>query len=446
MRKKILLVAVCAALFANGVFAQRAEDVISEVDRYLLPYVEMKDFSGQVLIARKGKIIAQKGYGQSNYELGIPNGPQTRFHIASLSKTFTAAAIVLLAKDGKLRMDEKLGKYVPDYPAGKEIRISQLLSHSAGVPDFGGLNGYEDLMTSGLSHSDWLELIKSRPLDFEPGTNNSYSNAGYALLAEVIEKASGEQYGAFLQKKIFGPLGMKNTGQWTDGEVLRNRASGYDPSYVSEFGLTNTHHYNKSVLWGSGSLYSTAEDLFIWYKAIHEGKLFSLDSLEYPFGWGVRKRFGRDLIEQDGNDPGFAAHISAYLKDDLCIIVLSNIRTGAINKIKEDLAAIALNEQYTPVKTRKLVKVPSNLLEDYAGRYRLGPKMTLTVKTDDGAVYLKGTGGSFLPLEPLSETTFFYPQFYVSIVFSRNKEGKVDKMLWDGSFAIDKVLTEAQSP
>ena len=437
MRKAILTVCMCVlAITANG----QNRSFEAKVDKYLAPYLQMKDFGGAVLVARNGKVLLRKGYGFANYEFGITNTAETKFQIASVSKTFTAAAIVMLEHEGRLGFKDPLSKFLPDFPSGDKIKISHLLVHSSGVPDFYSLPEYEELKTKPLTIADWIALIKTKPLDFEPGKpngQNGYSNTGYALLALVIEKVSGQSYEDFLSDKIFKPLGMTNTGIWKDEAVMKNRASGYDPWFGSP-GLINTPYYDKAVLFGSGSLYSTADDLYLWYKAVREGKLLKVDPVR-PFGWGPRKRFNRELIEQDGNDPGFAANISAFLKDDLTVIVLSNIRTGAIDKIREDLAAIALDEKYEVPATRKTVQVPPEIYDDYVGRYELNPKMIITIKREGEHLFLKGTGGYFLPLEPLSNSKFFFRQFYVPIVFDRGQDGKINQFLWDGQFPVKKI-------
>ena len=417
--------------------AGQSRSVETEVDRYLAPYIQMKDFSGTILIAQNGKVLVRKGYGMANYELVTPNGPQTKFHIASLTKTFTATAIVLLEKEGLLSFDDPLSKFLPDFPNSDKIKISQLLTHSSGVPDFYALPEYEELKTKLLAISDWIGLLKTKPLDFEPGKQSAYSNSGYALLALVIEKVSGKSYEDFLRERILKPLKMSNTGTWDDGALIVNRASGYDPWLDN---LINTPFYDKSVLFGSGSLYSTVDDLYTWYKAIHDGSLFRMDSITVPYGWGPRKRFKRELIEQGGNDPGFVSNLSAYLKDDVCIIVVGNVRTGAIDKIKDDLGAIVFKEKYEAPVIRKTVEVDPKLFLDYIGQYQVSPKLIMTVKTDGHNLYLKGTGGYFLPLEPLSETKYFYRQFYVPIVFDRDKkDGKVNQLLWEGQYPFKKI-------
>jgi len=412
-----------------------------EIDKYLTPYLQMKDFNGAILIAHQGRVLLRQGYGLANYEHNIPNNPQTKFHIASISKTFTATAIVMLEKRGVLNFYDPLTNFLPDFPNGDKIRISHLLTHSSGVPDFYGMPEYEELKTKPMTPDKWIKLMMAKSLDFEPGEQSSYSNSGYMLLSCVIEKATGKTYEEFLSKKILEPLAMSDTGLWTDEEVIADRASGYEPWFGSP-GLINALYYDKAVLAGSGSIYSTVDDLYLWYQAVREEKLFSLRALTYPYGWGVRHRFNQNLIEQDGNDPGFVASLSAYLEDNLCIIVLGNIRTGAINKIREDLGAIALGEMYELPTTREPIQVEHQLYDDYIGQYSIKPNMVLSVKREGERLFLKGTGGYYLPLEPLSNSKFFFRQLYVPIIFDRNKDGKVHQLLWNGEYPIRKIVLE----
>ncbi|MCI0486526.1 MAG: serine hydrolase [Blastocatellia bacterium] len=410
----------------------------AQADRYLAPYLEMKDFSGVVFLARDGKILLSKGYGMSNYEHRVPNTPQTRFHIASISKTFTAAAIAILQKKGLLSFDDKLSKFIPDYPDGDVIKLEHLLTHSAGIPDYWNL---PDVGKIKMSHSTLEELVawlKTKSLDFSPGTRNQYSNSGYTLLAYIIEKASKQTYEEFLREQIFEPLGMKDTGSFFHEPLILNRASGYDP-WIGPMGLINAPYYSRSLLVGSGSLYSTAEDLYRWYQAIRNKRLFGLDSLAHPYGWGERKYFGRRLIEQNGRDPGFASCLSAYLEDDLCVIVLSNIESEAVARIKQDMTAMILGEAYETPQIRSPVPVAPKLLDEYEGRYEVSPDFVLTVEREDKHLFLKGGEGPYLPLEPLSDKKFFYKQLYVSIIFERDASGKVTRLLWDGKFLCKKI-------
>ncbi|HEY0553676.1 MAG TPA: serine hydrolase [Thermoanaerobaculia bacterium] len=432
------LVSLFLLVAPGAAFALPSESLRAKVDAYLAPYVAAKDFAGTVLLAKGGKVLLRKGYGLANQELGVPNHPETRFQIGSVTKTFTAAAVVLLDRQGLLHLDDPLSKYIPGFPRGGEIRISHLLGHSSGIPDMYSLPEYEEMKTRHVAITDLIALLETKPLDFAPGTSSSYSNSGYALLAYIVERVSGRTYQDFLRERIFAPLHLDHTGFWERQPILPGRAAGYEP-WLPPAGVINTPYYDESILFGSGDLYSTVDDLYAWYQAIREGRLFRLDSLREPYGWGPRKRFGRDEVEQDGADPGFVAHLGAYLKDDACVVVLGNIRTAAIDRIKVDLEGLVFGEKVEPPAPRKTVKVDPGAFDAYVGSYEAGPKMILTVERRGGNLFLKGTGGIFLPLEPLSESRFFYRQLYVPLVFDRGPDGKVSQVLWDGKYPCKKV-------
>src|SRR5262249_10550373 len=212
---KLLIRFVCFACFIPFALPAEAQTPLGNsnklaerLDDYLRPYLEVKDFSGVVLIAQGDTILAAKAYGMADFEAGVPNRIGTAFRIASLSKTFTAAAIAILIERGKVKLDDPLSRYIPDFPNGVKINVKQLLLHQSGV---GQLDAPE-LLRNCSSTADLVERLKGVPPLFAPGTGGGYSNEGYLLLAAVIEKASGLTYESFLREDIFTPLGMSNYG------------------------------------------------------------------------------------------------------------------------------------------------------------------------------------------------------------------------------------------
>jgi len=196
----------------------------------------------------------------ANYELAVPNRSDTRFHIASISKSFTAAAILMLQERGQLHMQDTLAKFIPDYPQGDKITLHHLLTHTSGIPNVNNLPTYSEKSLLCLNLTQIIPLFEDKPLEFQPGARFRYSNSNYNLLAFIIEKASGKDYGKFLEENIFRPLGMNATGN-DDGSnaLIPNRASGYVPVGMQD--VENTPFLNWSIKTGNGSLYSTVEDL-----------------------------------------------------------------------------------------------------------------------------------------------------------------------------------------
>jgi CubicO group peptidase (beta-lactamase class C family) len=363
-----------ATALASGPAREPSADRLSAAaDAYFAPLVAARQFAGTVLVARGDRILLARGYGLANAELGAPNAVETVFRIASISKTFTAAAIVMLAERGELRYTDTLARYIPDFPVANRITIRKLLLHSSGVanPD------YERIATSRVSLAELIAQFKDKPLLFEPGTRSQYSNAGYILLAAVIERASGMPYGTFIARHITGPLGMSATVPDAQDSVIRSRASGYVPGPPPS-GVENVAWYDMSAMTGSGSLVAPAGDLHRWARAVHRETLYRRAALPYPYGWGVRKYFGRDLIEQSGALDGFTSYVGIYFADSTYVVCLTNIEAGLNDRCGKDLAAMAFGEPYEPVPaiaTRPDIRVAAEdtgqFFADGTGTFRL---------------------------------------------------------------------------
>jgi CubicO group peptidase (beta-lactamase class C family) len=436
-----IVVALASSLVPATASAQATHE---KFDNYIQAYVRNGDFSGSVLVAGHGHILFRKSYGMANHEWNIPNSESTKFHIASVTKTFTAAAIVILEQQGKLKFSDQLSKYVPGYLNGDRITIEQMLTHSSGLPDFYSLPEYPAKKYQRVALPDLIAWVKTKPLDFLPGSKNSYSNTGYAFLAYIIEQVSGEPYEQFVSEEILKPLGMKETGALLDDALIPNRADGYQPA-LADSGLRNAPFYDKAILTGSGSLYSTTGDLYTWAKAIEGAHFFNLTKLLYPYGWGARDtKSGHHYIEQDGRAPGFASHLSVFPDDDLIVIVLGNLEDAAVNAIADNLAGIALGESPSAPVPRPRTAIVADRADDYAGIYEVNPQFLLDVRAHGSDLYLRGTGGDYLPLEPLGKESFFYRQMYVKVDFKRDKSGKIEALLWNGEYPCKKVSDHPQ--
>jgi CubicO group peptidase (beta-lactamase class C family) len=411
----------------------------SRFDENVAAYVRNGDFNGSILVAKGGRILFQKSYGMANYEWRVPNSERTRFHIASVTKTFTAAAILRLEQGGKLKLSDPLSKYIPDFLNGDRITIEQMLSHTSGLPDYYSLPEYTTKKYQRVALPELIAWVKTKPLDFLPGSKSSYSNTGYGFLAYIIEQVSGKSYDEFITEEILKPAGMKETGAFRDEDVIPNRASGYQPA-LGNSGLRNAPPYDKTILVGSGSLYSTTDDLYMWARALQARRFFDIQKLAYPYGWGTHEtKRGHKYIEQSGRDPGFASHVSVFLDDDLVVIVLGNLEDAAVNRMADDLAGLALGESPQPPAVRAKTTAAIQSASEYAGRYEVSPSFLLDVKVEGGDLYLRGTGGDYLPLEPIGKESFFYRQLYVKVGFKRDKAGKIEALLWNGGYPCKKV-------
>ncbi len=285
--------------------------------------IEREDgFSGVILLARGDKVLLRKAAGFADRERKIRNTPDTKFPIESVSKQFTATAIMMLVDGGKISLDDSILKYYPEGPATwRNITIRHLLTHSSGFEDRPGL--FE-------SRGDFYRAIQNDSLGFEPGTGFQYSNAGYSLLAEVVKRVSGTPYEDFLEKRIFGPLRMRNTGF---GEIPANVVKGY----VRVEGELRVGKRQRSdiIAAGAGGIYSTVDDMLLWSLAQGSDRLLSSQSRAamftdygFDYGFGVRfsPKFGRNLIWHTGNDPaaGFASIFDRFPDDALTVVAMTN--------------------------------------------------------------------------------------------------------------------------
>lgn len=330
----------------------RAQD-LNRMEQVIQAYVGHQHFMGSVLVARGNDAMLSKGYGFANVELKIPNSPETKFRLGSITKQFTAASIVLLEQQGKLKTEDPVKKYLPDAPATwDKITIFHLLTHTSGIPDFmaGYTADYEATKTMPATPEQLVSLFRDKPLDFAPGEKFSYSNSGYVLLGYLIEKISGHSYAQFVQENLFTPLGMKDSGyDDTNFAIIVRRASGYVPG---SDGPMNAGFV--SIAFSAAALYSTTEDLLRWEQGLFGGKVLSEASLrkmttpfkgDYAFGLSVSTLKGRKAISHGGDIQGFSASLVYYPEDKLTVAVLGNLNWPAPDEIASKLGALAHGEK-----------------------------------------------------------------------------------------------------
>jgi len=240
-------------------------------------YVANGSFMGSVLVARGEKMLLNKGYGFANLEWNIPNAPDTKFRLASISKQFTAACILLLEERGRLTLEDPIKKHMPEAPAAwDKITIHHLLTHTSGIPSFTSFPDYEAKKRTPATPEQLVAWFRDKPLDFQPGEKFDYSNSNYALLGWLIEKISGRRYAEFVKENVLDVLGMKDAGYDAANAILPRRAAGYAPK---ETGRVNAEFIDMSVPFAAGGLYATTEDLLRWERGLMGGKLLSPASL-----------------------------------------------------------------------------------------------------------------------------------------------------------------------
>jgi len=412
-----------------------AQDIATKVDEYINAQTKLGAFSGSVLIAQGGKVLLSKGYGMANLELGVPNTPQTKFRLGSVTKQFTAMAIMQLQERGLLDVNNPITKYIPDYPNGEKITIRHLLTHTSGIPNLTDFPDFLETMMLPSPVEKTIERFKNKPLEFEPGEKFSYSNSGYILLGYLIEKISGKSYEDFLSENIFQPLNMVNSGYDHSSTILKNRASGYS---LGTDGIINAGYIDMSLPLGGGSLYSTVEELYLWDRALYTEELVSktiMDKIftpfleEYAYGWNVSELYKHKRISHSGGINGFSSNISRYPDDDLCIVVLSNYEHSVIGKIAKDLAAIAFGEEYELPQERQVAEIDYRICDAYIGQYQLDTNFVIGITREGDHLLGQGPGQPKFELFPESETKFFLKIIDAQITFIKNDKGEIRELI-----------------
>ena len=417
------------------------QDLSTRVEEYMTARVERDKFSGTVLIARAGQKLFCKGYGMANLELDVPCTPQTKFRLGSITKQFTAMAILILQERGKLSVSDHVKKYMPDAPkAWDEITIHHLLTHTAGIPNHTSFPDFLKTLRDPVTLAQLIAKFKDKPLEFKPGEKFKYSNSGYILLGQIIETASGKSYASFLKEAIFDPLQMHDSGYDNAAQLLKHRASGY--TRLLGVATANALYIDMSIPHAAGALYSTVEDLLKWDRALDSEKLVSRKSLDamltpfkdgYGYGWAIDQKFGQTRYEHGGGIPGFVTIIERFPAEKVLVVGLSNLESTRIGKIGDDLAAIALGQPYVVPREPKVVKLDPKAYDAYVGRYEAEladgkGKREITVSTSSGRLMIQPKDQPRLEAVPESETRFYLKPADGLAEFVRGQDGSVNAL------------------
>ena len=410
--------------------------------------MKVNAFSGSVLVMKQNKVLLKKGYGYADREWNIPNIPQAKFRIGSITKQFTATCILQLIEQGKLRFDDKLSKFYPDFPKGDSVTITMLLNHTSGIPIFTSLPDMGSYERLSLSNDSMINYFKNSPYDFSPGTMFRYNNSGYLLLGCILEKVTGQPIEKYLRKNILDKLGMVNTGNDQIDSVLPLRVRGYHKDKNASF---------ISMEWplGGGSMYSTVEDLYEWDRAMYTTALISSASKQkmftpgmgnYGYGLIIDSLFHFYRISHIGGINGFSTNISRFPLQDVCIIVLCNNDNIGWN-IARGLEAITFNRDYELPLKHTAINIDSSLTEKFIGKYKLSDpvlfckEVELTRKAERLFLHQTDIDIADFPLKfefkPASAHTFFNEDWLMELEFVIDKNGKINQaFLLDGGAKI----------
>lgn len=331
-----------------------SEDTTSKIDKILTDHTEGETFTGAVLVARNDEILLSQGYGWADRDRQIPNSPQTKYRLGSITKQFTAMAILILQTRGELNVQEFICRHISECPdAWQEITIHHLLTHTAGIPNLTDFPDYKTFKATPTTPEQTIARFKDRPLDFQPGKRWSYSNSGYVLLGYVIEQVSGQSYEMFVQQNIFDPLQMTNTGYDHNDDSLATGYTGMDSHWEKP------DYIDMTLPYAAGGLYSTVEDLYRWDQALSTQQLVPRESLDlmftphakiaafglgYGYGWFVGKMNNHQAVSHGGGIDGFVTEIRRYIDDGITIIILSNRQTTDVPQLADQISSIAFEK------------------------------------------------------------------------------------------------------
>lgn len=422
--------------------AEQTDDftLAQTIDALLRPTYQADGTGAAVIAVRGGQTVFRAAYGRANLELAAPMQPDMVFRLASLTKQFTAVAILLLVEQGRLALDAAVGSLLPGYPQrGQPVTVHQLLTHTSGVNSFRNPEQQRALPQRELTMQEMLALAADAPPESAPGERFLYNDAGYNMLGAIIQQVSGQTYEDFLREQIFGPLGMARTYYEHSERIILGRVTGYQPG---PDGIQNVPARNVALAFAAGGLLSTIDDLALWQAALAASRRLRRETLElaympatlndgtptgYGYGWQIRSYAGHRIVEHGGEFAGFHNHALHLPDDDIFVAVLTNQLPGVVppSQLTMRIAALLLGKPYRePV----VITLPATLLDRYCGDYQTRHGEILTLARDGAHLCLQPAGGQSQPLYPESPTSFFFHHSFARLTFAEGPDGTISSL------------------
>jgi CubicO group peptidase (beta-lactamase class C family) len=436
-----------AASPASAQPAPPAPPTTGQLAAYVRQFAQAGRFSGTVLVADQGQVLLAQGYGLADQHRREANTPATRFRIGSLSKQFTAVLVLQLVEQGQLKLDGPVADYLPDYPlpAGRQITLHQLLSHTAGLPDFTRLPAFAELARQPRTPAQLVASFAQEPLEFTPGTRFAYSNSGYVLLGAILERVTGQPYSQLLRERITRPLRLMATSYDLELPTGPGRATGYGNGSDS---LTAAFALHPTLAYAAGGITSTAPDLYRWSQALEGNKLLSAASRErlfapvrnhYAYGWlALTTALGADSVqtqEHNGAINGFTALLVRVPQRRQCLVLLDNhadptlpeLRRGLLRLLHQLPASAPLIAGRPPATGPGAPTVAQ--LAAYVGVYELAPTFRITVRARGGQLYLQATGQQEFATDATTAALFTLRGVPAQVEFVADAQGHVGQLV-----------------
>jgi CubicO group peptidase (beta-lactamase class C family) len=419
------------------------------LDQLVTAYTNLNQFSGAALVAHRGEVLLRKGYGMANWEHNRPNRPESVFRIGSMTKPFTAIAIMQLVEQGKLSTTTPINTFLPTFPQGEQITVHHLLSNRSGIPDYVLTPEYRALAKQPITAAELIARFQNRPLLFAPGTDFNYSNLNWVILGYLLEQTTGKPYATVIEEQILQPAGMKLAGYAWEQPIIPGRAQGYIDTGEK---MLNAELIDETTMQGAGGLYATVDDLYGWAQALQKQRLVQAETLQqmiqpisqpvdgqgYGYGWELHTSHQRNAFGHSGGLPGYVSNFLLLPSAQAAIIILSNLGSASVAQLSEGMAAILLGEPYAMPSARSYVQVDPAVLAIYAGKYTLtffGRTSILTFAVENDRLTLEVSGLPKTVCSALTETTFYArSKGDVELTFVRAVDGSVPSIAvnWSG--------------
>ncbi len=429
----ISLVYVCILTL----FTAQAQTIEKEIDAIVSSMYTQNEPGISILVAKNGKPVYRKAFGKASLELDVTMKPENVFELGSITKQFTAVAILMLEEQEKLAIGDEITKYIPDYPTqGKKITIHHLLNHTSGIKSYTGMESFRKLARTDMSPIELIDVFKNEPMDFDPGTAFRYNNSGYILLGHIIEVITENTYENFIEKHIFKKLGMNSSYYGKMKELIKNRASGYQKE---ESNFANADYLSLTLPYAAGSLMSTVDDLLKWQNAISGNVLIKRSSLEkairgsvldngenieYGYGWRKASIRASEGYAHGGGIFGYTTYGVFLEKENVYVIGLTNCNCKNVRDIVKKVAAVAIGK---PIPDKKdAITLSEDSLKKWIGAYEFEEKIIRHIIYKEGKLFSlkEGTNSREFEIYPMKDGSFIFDDGTISYNFSLTNKGE----------------------
>lgn len=443
MKSNLLIILFLVSTIAFG------QSLDLEISALMSARYKSDEPGATILVAKGGKPIFRKAFGMANLEHHVAMTPEHVFEIGSITKQFTAVAILMLMEKGKLALEDPITKYIENYPMhGHTITVHHLLTHTSGIKSYTEMERWIKLWRNDMKPLEMIDLFKGEPMDFAPGEKWKYNNSAYFMLGYIIEKASGIPYPEFIEKNIFSQLGMKNSYYGSQSKIIKNRAQGYqkDGNYV------NAEYLSLSQPYTAGSIMSNVDDLFTWQLAIQSNKLVKKETIQkaftnytlnngkpthYGYGWALNEINGSTTLEHSGGIFGYSTNAIYLPKEDVFVVVFDNCDCQNPSEVSTRVAALAIGKPYPEAVAK--VKLDDTYANSLTGVYDFENGVSRIVTLEEGQLYSQRTGGSKLKIFPVDKVNFVFENDFATYQFISDKTG-ISEVLFKNRISVEKGI------